>query len=163
MAFNQLIDPMNVMLVAVAIISLFINQVSVGILVGILVVLNVVMGARQELKAKASVDALVEDADPQGARLPRRHARADRASTLVPGDIVALEAGEIVPADGRILRSATLETQEAALTGESAPIPKDAATLGRPRDDPRRPRQHGVPEHTGHPRHGDASSSPTPA
>ena len=51
------------------------------------------------------------------------------ATELVPGDIVALEAGDIVPADGRLLRSATLETQEAALTGESAPIAKDPGTL----------------------------------
>ena len=44
------------------------------------------------------------------------------AVDVVPGDVVQLEAGDIVPADGRIVRSATLETQEAALTGESAPI-----------------------------------------
>ena len=48
---------------------------------------------------------------------------------VVPGDIVQVEAGDIVPADGRIIRSATLETQEAALTGESAPIGK--AAVGR--------------------------------
>ena len=131
-AWAQVIDPMNLMLVAVAVISLFIDQVSVGILVGILVILNVVMGARQELKAKASVDALSK------MQIPRARVFRDgtlvqiEASTLVPGDIVALEAGEIVPADGRILRSATLETQEAALTGESAPIPKDAAALSDP-------------------------------
>src|SRR6478736_2942243 len=59
-SLRQLADPMNVMLVAVAIISLFINQVSVGILVGALVVLNIVLGTRQELKAKASVDALAK-------------------------------------------------------------------------------------------------------
>ena len=47
----------------------------------------------------------------------------------MPGDIVLLEAGDVVPADGRIASSATLEVQEAALTGESAPIPKDAGTL----------------------------------
>jgi Ca2+-transporting ATPase len=131
-AWAQVIDPMNIMLVAVAVISLFINQVSVGILVGILVILNVVMGARQELKAKASVDALSKMQIPR-ARVFRDGSLVQiEASTLVPGDIVALEAGEIVPADGRILRSATLETQEAALTGESAPIPKDAATLSDP-------------------------------
>jgi Ca2+-transporting ATPase len=131
-AWAQVIDPMNVMLIAVAVISLFIDQVSVGILVGILVVLNVVMGARQELKAKASVDALSKMQIPQ-ARVFRDGTLVQiDASTLVPGDIVALEAGEIVPADGRILRSATLETQEAALTGESAPIPKDAAALSDP-------------------------------
>jgi Ca2+-transporting ATPase len=131
-ALRQLADPMNIMLVAVAIISLFINQVSVGILVGILVVLNVVLGTKQELKAKASVDALAKMQIPQ-ARVVRDGTLVQvDATTLVPGDIVQLEAGDIVPADGRILRSATLETQEAALTGESAPIPKDAGTIADP-------------------------------
>ncbi|WP_106814832.1 cation-translocating P-type ATPase [Microbacterium timonense] len=131
-SLRQLADPMNVMLVAVAVISLFINQVSVGILVGALVILNVVLGARQELKAKASVDALAKMQIPQ-AKVVRDGALVQLdATALVPGDIVALEAGDIVPADGRILRSATLETQEAALTGESAPIAKDAATLVDP-------------------------------
>ena len=51
------------------------------------------------------------------------------ATEVVPGDLVQVEAGDIVPADGRIVRSATLEAQEAALTGESAPIPKDAGAL----------------------------------
>jgi Ca2+-transporting ATPase len=51
------------------------------------------------------------------------------AVDVVVGDLVQVEAGDIVPADGRIIRSATLETQEAALTGESAPIPKDAGVL----------------------------------
>ena len=53
------------------------------------------------------------------------------ATDLVPGDIVTLESGDIVPADGRLIRSATLETQEAALTGESAPISKDPGTIER--------------------------------
>src|SRR4029453_9903262 len=51
------------------------------------------------------------------------------AVDLVPGDLVHLEAGDLVPADGRILRSATRETQEAALTGESAPVSKDSRVL----------------------------------
>ena len=71
------------------------------------------------------------------AKLQVPHARVRRSgqveqiesTALVPGDIVLLEAGDVVPADGRIASSATLEVQEAALTGESAPIPKDAGTL----------------------------------
>jgi Ca2+-transporting ATPase len=51
------------------------------------------------------------------------------ATEIVPGDVIDIESGDIVPADGRVLRSATLETQEAALTGESAPIPKSAQAL----------------------------------
>jgi Ca2+-transporting ATPase len=128
-SLRQLADPMNVMLVVVAVISLVINQTSVGLVVGALVVLNVVLGAKQELKAKASVDALAKMQIPQ-ARVTRDGVlRQVDATDLVPGDLVSLEAGDIVPADGRILRSATLETQEAALTGESAPIAKDAATI----------------------------------
>ena len=131
-SLGQLADPMNIMLVIVAVISLLIGQVSVGLVVGALVVLNVFLGASQEMKAKASVDALSKMQIPQ-ARVIRDGSLVQIAATdIVPGDIVALEAGDIVPADGRILRSATLETQEAALTGESAPIAKDAATIADP-------------------------------
>ncbi len=128
-AAAQLRDPMNIMLVAVAVVSLVIGQPSTFALVGLLVLLNVVLGTRQELAARASVDALATMQTPQ-ARVVRDGAVAlVDATTLVPGDVVALEAGDLVPADGRIVRSATLECQEAALTGESAPVPKDAALL----------------------------------
>jgi Ca2+-transporting ATPase len=127
----QLRDPMNLMLIAVSIVSLLIMQVATAIVVGLLVVLNVVMGTRQEMKARASVDALAKMQIPQ-ARVVRDGSlfQVD-APDLVPGDIVNLESGDIVPADGRLLRSATLETQEAALTGESAPISKDPGTIDR--------------------------------
>lgn len=132
LALKQLVDPMNIMLVAVTVISFIIGQTPVGIMVGLLVVLNVVLGTRQELKAKASVDALANLQIPQ-ARVVRDGTLIEIPATdLVPGDIVNLEAGDLVPADGRILRSATLETQEAALTGESAPIAKDAAAIADP-------------------------------
>ena len=64
-SLSQLADPMNVMLVIVAVISLLIGQVSVGIVVGALVILNVFLGASQEMKAKASVDALSKMQIPQ--------------------------------------------------------------------------------------------------
>ena len=131
-SLRQLADPMNLMLVAVAIISLIIGQLSVGILVSALVVLNVVLGARQELKARASVDALAKMQIPQARAVRDGTLVQVDATSLVPGDVIQLEAGDIVPADGRIVRSATLETQEAALTGESAPIAKDPSTLADP-------------------------------
>ncbi|MEN0134326.1 MAG: HAD-IC family P-type ATPase, partial [Rhodococcus sp. (in: high G+C Gram-positive bacteria)] len=129
-ALVQLKDLMNLMLVAVAVVSVVIGEVSTAIVVAALVVLNVVLGTRQELKARASVDALAKMQTPQ-VRVTRDGTLVQLAATvLVPGDIVQLEAGDVVPADGRLLTSATLETQEAALTGESAPVPKDPRTLG---------------------------------
>src|SRR5690349_15258554 len=128
-ALAQLRDPMNIMLVAVVVVSLLIGQVSTAVIVGLLVVLNVVLGARQERKARASVDAQAKLQVPQAKALREGEIALVAASALVPGDIVALEAGDIIPADGRILRWATLEVQEAALTGESTPVAKDARTL----------------------------------
>ena len=128
-ARGQLLNPMNIMLIIVGIASFAIGQIPTGLVVTALVTFNVVMGSNQELKARASVQAL--------AQLQVPHARAWRdgrveevqSTQLVPGDIMMLEAGDIVPADGRILASATLELQEAALTGESAPVAKDGTAV----------------------------------
>ncbi len=128
-ALEQLRDPMNIMLVAVTAVSFAIGQVSTGIIVALLILLNVVLGARQELKARASVDALSKMQVPQTRVLRTGQLVQVPADDVVPGDIVQVEAGDIVPADGRIIRSATLEAQEAALTGESAPVGKDASAL----------------------------------
>ena len=128
-ARGQLSNPMNVMLLIVAVASLLIGQVPTALVVAALVTFNVVMGTNQELKAQASVDALAE------MQVPVARVRRDRqvaevpAAELVPGDVVLIEAGDLVPADGRLTTAATLEVQEAALTGESAPVAKDPRTL----------------------------------
>ena len=121
---------MNIMLVAVVVVSLLIGEVSTGVIVGLLIVLNIGLGTRQELTARASVDALAKMQVPQARVVRDGSVALVPATDVVPGDIVQVEAGDIVPADGRIVRSATLEAQEAALTGESAPIAKDAGALG---------------------------------
>src|SRR6478609_8847926 len=128
-ALSQLRDPMNIMLIVVTAVSFVIGQVSTGVIVGLLILLNVVLASRQELKARASVDALSNLQVPQAKVVRGGGLILVPAVEVVPGDLVQVEAGDIVPADGRILRSATLETQEAALTGESAPIPKDGSVL----------------------------------
>src|SRR6185503_6475997 len=128
-ALSQLRDPMNVMLVAVTVVSFLIGQVSTGVIVALLIGLNVVLGSRQELKARASVDALSNLQVPQAKVIRGGGLVLIPAVDVVPGDLVQVEAGDIVPADGRIVRSATLEAQEAALTGESAPVSKDSAAL----------------------------------
>jgi P-type Ca2+ transporter type 2C len=128
-ALVQFRDPMNLMLVAVSVVSFLIGETSTGLIVALLILLNVALGSRQELKARASVDALSNLQVPQVRVVRDGQVSLVSAVDVVPGDVVAVEAGDIVPADGRIVRSATLEVQEAALTGESAPVPKDAATL----------------------------------
>lgn len=131
-ALLQLRDPMNLMLVGVAAVSLVIGQWSTAALIAALVVLNVAVGARQELAARASIDALSQLQVPAARVVRDGTLTVVPAPELVPGDVVNLEAGDLVPADGRIARSATLEVQEAALTGESAPVSKDAHELTGP-------------------------------
>ena len=128
----QLREPMTLMLIAVAAVSLAIGEVPTAIVVALLVLLNLVLGTQQEIKARASVDALAKLQMPQAKVVRDGMIASVPAADLVPGDLVALEAGDIAPADGRIVRSATLETQEAALTGESAPVSKDASVLDGP-------------------------------
>jgi Ca2+-transporting ATPase len=128
-ALGQFRNPMNIMLVAVAVVSVAIGELSTGIIVALLILLNVVLGSRQELTARASVTALSELQVPQAKVVRHGTVALVPATDIVTGDLVNLEAGDIVPADGRIVRSATLETQEAALTGESAPVAKDTQAL----------------------------------
>jgi P-type Ca2+ transporter type 2C len=128
-AKGQLSNPMNIMLLIVSIASLAIGQIATGAIVLALVSFNVIMGTNQERKALASVSALAQLQVPK-ARVRRSDEVEEVDSTgLVPGDIVLVEAGDLVPADARIVTSASLEVQEASLTGESAPIAKDAKTL----------------------------------
>ena len=101
-ALQQLRDPMNIMLVAVTVVSFAIGEVSTGIMVAFLIVLNVVLGSRQELKARESVDALSNLQVPQAKVLRDGTLVNVPAVEIVPGDIVQVEAGDIIPADGRL-------------------------------------------------------------
>jgi P-type Ca2+ transporter type 2C len=131
---RQYQDLMQIILIGAAIV----NQVVTGesgttiVLVG-LTIFNAVLGLRQEAKAEASLAAL-EKMLKDIARVRRDGVAVEiDAADLVPGDIVLFEAGNRVPADGRLLVAATLEIEEAALTGESAPVLKDTASI--PGDD----------------------------
>ena len=131
-AFKQWRDPMNIMLTVVAAVSLVIGQEETAALVGALVLLNVVLGSRQELKARESVAALASLQVPSARVLRGGSVTEVSAEDLVPGDVVMVEAGDLIPADGRIVAAATCEVAESSLTGESAPVPKDAETLTDP-------------------------------
>ena len=124
-------DPMNLLLIAAALVALYEGQIDTAVIITLLIVVNVTLGTRQELAAKASVQALQTQQIPMALVL-RDGAKVQIESTaLVPGDVLILEAGDIVPADCRIIESASLETSESALTGESLPVSKDGnETLG---------------------------------
>jgi Ca2+-transporting ATPase len=122
---RQYRDFMQLILLAAAIISLVVTgDVGTSVVLAGLTVFNAVIGLRQEAKAEESVKAL--------AQMMKTIARVRRggqaievdAEELVPGDVVLMEAGNRVPADGRICVAATLEIEEAALTGESLPVAK---------------------------------------
>src|SRR4029079_6461174 len=127
---RQYKDPMQIVLLGAGILSLFIpSQFVTGILLIGLTLLNAGMGLNQEGKASARVEALRE-MWARGATFRRDGALASVAmEDIVPGDIVNIEAGDLVPADGRVLTSATLEIDESARTGESLPVPKQIAPV----------------------------------
>jgi Ca2+-transporting ATPase len=123
---RQYRDLMQLVLLGAAIISMAaLQEFSTGVVIIGLTVLNALLGLNQEGKAAESVAAL------QKMLLIRAHVRRGGqlmdipAEELVPGDIVFFEAGDKIPADGRLLVAATLEIEEAALTGESTPVLKE--------------------------------------
>ncbi|WP_418704421.1 cation-translocating P-type ATPase, partial [Anaerotruncus massiliensis (ex Liu et al. 2021)] len=127
MFLSQLNDPMIYILFAAAAISIFLREVSDAVIILLVVLLNAVIGMTQEAKAEQALEALKKLSSPNA--LVRRDGRLSEvpAAGLVPGDIVLLEAGRVVPADLRLLQSVNLKVEESALTGESVPAEKDAA------------------------------------
>ena len=95
-------------------------------LILLIVVLNAVLGVVQESKAEKALDALKNMSAPHARVIRDGAEQVIDASGLVPGDIIRLEAGDFVPADARLLKSAGLKSEESALTGESVPSEKDA-------------------------------------
>jgi Ca2+-transporting ATPase len=115
---------MQIILVAAAIVSLAIKEWSTGVLLILITVLNAVVGLRQEGKAESAMNALKAMVK-ASARVRRDGSEAEiPAEEVVVGDIVVLEAGDDVPADGRIIQASALQIDEAALTGESVPASK---------------------------------------
>lgn len=126
---GELADPMIIILIVAAAISgvtAFYEGESFADVVIILavVVINAVLGVVQESKAEAAIEALQEIAAATSKVLRDGKVMTLKSDELVPGDIVLLEAGDAVPADGRIIESASMKIEEAALTGESVPVNK---------------------------------------
>ncbi len=130
---DQFKDVMILILIAAAIVSFVIACVEGNpgeffepALILLIVILNAVMGMLQESKAEKALDALKSMSAPHARVLRDGTEQIIDAASLVPGDIIRLEAGDFVPADARLLHSAGLKSEESALTGESVPSEKDA-------------------------------------
>ena len=130
---DQFKDVMILILVAAAIVSFVIAWIEGDAkaffepcLILLIVILNAIMGVLQESKAERALDALKGLSAPHARVLRDGQEQIVDAASLVPGDIIRLEAGDFVPADARLLQSAGLKSEESALTGESVPAEKDA-------------------------------------
>jgi Ca2+-transporting ATPase len=129
MFLDQFKDFMILVLVAAAIVSGIIGEPSDTIAIVVIVILNAVIGFVQEYRAEKAMAALKKMAAPAALALRDGLPANIPASELVPGDIVILEAGKVVPADMRLIDVAQLKIEEAALTGESVPVEKHTRAL----------------------------------
>jgi P-type Ca2+ transporter type 2C len=128
---RQYRDPMQIVLLVAGIGSIYpLHELGTGLVLLFLTLFNAVLGLRQEGKAAEAVAALqkmmiIKARVRRGGELLQLP-----AEELVPGDVVSIEAGDVVPADGRLLSAATLEVAESALTGESLPVSKGVDAVG---------------------------------
>ena len=99
------------------------------VLILLIVFINAILGVFQESKAEKALDALKNMSAPHARVIRDGKEMLISSSELVPGDIIRLEAGDFIPADARLLQSASLKAEESALTGESVPSEKDAEAV----------------------------------
>ena len=129
MLWDQVSDPLVVLLLIAGIVSAFLQDYKNAIAIFAIVVVNAIIGARQEYSAEKAMEALKRLAMPSVRVRRQGSVQTIPSSDLVPGDIVLLEAGNAVPADGRWIESATLRVQESSLTGESESVDKNAEVV----------------------------------
>ncbi len=132
---EELSDPMLIILMIAAVLSVITSAAagetewSDAIIILVVVLINAVLGVVQESKAEKAIEALQSMSKAKSKVKRDGKLLTVESEELVPGDIIELEAGDSVPADARILLSASMKAEEAALTGESVPVDKISDTL----------------------------------
>ncbi|MFO7979042.1 MAG: HAD-IC family P-type ATPase [Bacteroidales bacterium] len=132
MLLDQFTETMVLILIVAAVISAFLGKETETIAILAIVVLFAILGFIQEYRAEKAMDALKKMAVPLVQVLRDGMVREISSRELVPGDIILVEAGNIIPADARIVKEANLKVQEAALTGEAVPVEKMENALAEP-------------------------------
>ncbi|MGL5347026.1 MAG: cation-translocating P-type ATPase [Peptostreptococcaceae bacterium] len=117
-------DPLVIILLIAAIVQIFLGEVVESIIIFIVIMLNSILGVTQTKKAEGSLESLKKLSAPQAKVLRNNHKVTLSARELVPGDVVLLEAGDYIPADGRIIEAQSLKIVEGMLTGESEAVLK---------------------------------------
>ena len=126
MFFEQITDVMVLILIGAAVLSACLNEWVEAIVIMSIVIIDAIIGVVQEKKAADALEALRSMSAPHARVMRNEEESIVPAEELVPGDIVYLEDGCIVPADMRLIESSNLKIQEASLTGESVPAEKDS-------------------------------------
>ena len=128
---DQLVGIMTIVLIIASVISFFLGDIEDTLVILAIVVINTILGFTQEYRAERAMAALKKMAVPHVKVKREGRVQEILARDLVPGDLVLLEAGNLVPADGRLVESVNLRIQEAVLTGESEPVEKITEPLAR--------------------------------
>lgn len=126
---EQLKDPLIYILLIAAVVSVALGEISDAAIIGTVVLVNALVGMLQEGKARKALEALKKLTSPRTIVIRDGIRKEIPAAELVVGDLVDLETGAQVPADIRLTRSANLQVEESAITGESVPVEKDALFL----------------------------------
>ena len=127
--FDQLKDPMVIILLAGALISIFLGEYLDSGIILIVIILNATIGVIQEYKAEKAIEALEKLSTPKAYVIREGFLKEIDSKDLVIGDIVELEVGRYIPADMRLISSTNLKVEESTLTGESEAVEKDATLI----------------------------------
>ncbi|WFA08299.1 cation-translocating P-type ATPase [Tissierella sp. Yu-01] len=122
----QFADFLILILIGAAVISILVGEIKDAVVILSIVIINALLGIYQEGKAEKSLEALKKMASPNAKVIRNGKQDVVPANSLVPGDIVIIETGDIIPADLRLIESSNLKIEEASLTGESVPVEKDS-------------------------------------
>lgn len=129
---EQFQDLLVVILIVAAIISIFLGDVESSVVILVVIVLNAILGTIQHIRAEKSLNSLKELSAPTSKVMRNGQVIVIPSRDVIVGDLLILEAGDFISADGRVIESHSLQINESSLTGESVPVDKMANTINAP-------------------------------